>query len=574
VNPVAALAEDNTAQQQFRALSAAWHTHGSRERVALAAELQAFVERYPKEDLARPARAYLAWILYQKGELVIAERWLEPNLRGPEGSSKDFSHVVEAALLTEHGRPFDAIKLLRPLQGKIIDPVERFLATEQLVKSALAANLYAEALSYMVDWIDQAPERDRAAILSSIESRITRIPEAYLERALPSLEPGAADEGPEQDARRVSLRHWLLQSITRHLAAVALRTNDVQLAARILEKNPALALDPNAGKLVQLATGGEAPATIAGRTIGLLLETNDALGRRRSSSVAAGISFALARATQTATAGATVQLVFEQAGSDASLALSKLSAEGAALIVAGVDDPSSEAAARYAEVAHAPVLLLNASASASGFAFTLGVDVAAQQQRLSAPLVLNGERILSAGPLTQSCKGSDSPFPVQEWVSNSVTGLILLTDESCARATVQASQALGYAPHFALGLDAAALEGWRNLPADTLWLRAGHFPFASSAPADVGEFRTRMGHDPNWYEVLGRDAAQIALEVLTPLREVRSKDPGDVATYHAQVQATLNKFASRNLWSSTDAKFDAERRLTRELSVVLGTDRL
>jgi hypothetical protein len=562
---VAALAENTSAQQEFRALSSAWHSQGSRERAALELQLRTFVERYPDQDPTRLAKAYLAWVLYQKGELVVAERWIEPNLRGPEGRAKDFSQVVEAALMTEHGRPFDALKQLRPLQGKIIDPVERFLATEQLVKSALAANLYAEALGYMVDWIDQAPERDRTAILQTIESHIGRIPENYLERSLDELEAEQDESNTATSSGRVSHRHWLFQTLTRHLAAVALRTKDVDLAARIIERNPALALDPNSGPLVQLATGGEPPATIAGHTIGLLIETEAPLARRRAASVAAGIAFALA---QPAGKQAGVRLVFEQATGDTGLALSKLSAEGAALIVAGVDAPSSDGAARYAQVTHAPVLLLSAAETHSPFAFTLGVEAAEQEKLLSSFLVNQGARTLTFGPLAQTCRHADTPPPVQEWQTQQVSGVVILTDETCASEVLRTARSLHFAPRVAFGLEAARTQFERTTSDTLLWLTAGHFPSSDNEPESLVAFRQRAGRDPNWYEVLGRDAAQIAIEVLSALPELMSTEPSAVADYHSQVRERVQKFRSKELWSAFDARFDVAGQLTRELSIV------
>src|SRR5690606_8946426 len=117
--PKAALASSTPAQAEFRDLSNRWHAERSERRIQLEPELQSFLERYPQDDQTRLARAYLAWILCQNGELVEARRLIEKTKRGPLGTARDFSEVVEAALLTEHERPVEAIRILRPLQGKI-----------------------------------------------------------------------------------------------------------------------------------------------------------------------------------------------------------------------------------------------------------------------------------------------------------------------------------------------------------------------------------------------------------------------------------------------------------------------
>jgi hypothetical protein len=350
------------------------------------------------------------------------------------------------------------------------------------------------------------------------------------------------------------------------LAAVALRTKDVPLAARIIERNPGLALDPNAGPLVQLATGGEPPATIKGHTIGLLLETEVALARRRAASVAAGIAFAL---DQAAGKEAGVRLVFEQATHDKGLALSKLSAEGAALIVAGVDAASSEGAARYAQVTHAPVLLLSSAETHSPFAFSIGVDAQVQEQLLTGHLLAQGARALTYGPLDHDCRHSEATGAlVHEWQTQRVSGLVLLTDESCAAEALMAGQALNFAPQVAFGLEAARTRHERPLADRLFWLNAGHFPVSTNEPPSLVSFRARAGRAPNWYEVLGRDAAQIAIEVLAALPELMSTEPSAVANYHGQVRQRVDDFNSKQLWSSLDARFDQAGQLTRQLSIV------
>src|SRR5690606_18149750 len=155
--PRSPLAQSTTAQASFRELSQAWHNSTPEERANLEQGFRRFLAEHGQDDSARMARVYLAWILTKKGQLVEAKRLVEQTRRGPEGTANDFGIVVEAALLIEHDRPQEALKSLRQLQGKIIDPMERFLATGQLVTATVAARLYAESLFYMLDWISQAP---------------------------------------------------------------------------------------------------------------------------------------------------------------------------------------------------------------------------------------------------------------------------------------------------------------------------------------------------------------------------------------------------------------------------------
>jgi ABC-type branched-subunit amino acid transport system substrate-binding protein len=564
--PKPAFASTTNAQRRFRELSETWHAALPDQRNRLEPELRQFLEDYPGDDQTRLARAYLAWILIQEDELVEARQLIEGTRRGPLGTARDFSRVVEAALLTLHNQPVEAIRILRPLQGKIIDPVERFLTTEQLVVAALAANLYSEALSYMVDWVEQAGYRARPAIKESVVSRLSRIPPRHLARALDTLEPRADDPDREKNAQRYAHKQWLYEAITSRLASLAVRDGDAALAAKVVDKDPTLAMNPEAIDLVRLATGGETPATIAGRTIGLLLSTSDKAARRRSSEVASGITSALGYAGKTK---GSLQLVFAEDTGDPTEALTELSAQGAALLVAGVSRPSAVLAADYAERYRAPVLLLTPTGSDSQYVFTVGVSEQDQAQALSTELnrIAEGE-VKSLGLEPTDCAPAfdvSRVFPTAAWKAEAVGGLLLIAEPRCVQVLAAEARQVGLHPWYGLGLEAAgaeaAVRGER-----VMFLSAGYFPFLGSANAGVGTFRSVFSRDPTWFEALGWDVAQIANEVLSSLPEVRLDEPDQVATYRSEVRAALAGFNSSALWSSKQGRFDDSGTLTRQLT--------
>jgi hypothetical protein len=491
--------------------------------------------------------------LYQKGELIEAHRLLEPTLRGPKGSAQDFSHVVEAALLLEHGRPLEALKILRPLQGKIIDPVERFLATDQLVRAALAAGLHSEALTYMVDWIEQATGRDRTRVTDAIELRLAQIPDAALERALDDLDPQTAREGYE-----LVHRQWLFNTLSVHLARRAQGTRNAELAARVLERDPSLALDPKATELVRLATGGDPPATIAGRTLGLLLSRGDEQARRRSTQLAGGIADVLGYTG--ATAGG-LQLVFEQDAPDAVAALTRLSAQGAALLVAGVDAGQAELAARYAELTHSPLLLINEVEGASPYVFSVGVGLEHQERMLWEALRIRGASpVRSYGTELDQCSPNrDFTATLAGLLNDGVRGVAFLGDAACAQQLL-ASAPAGARLEVGLGLEAAPLLDSGKLDTGSglpLRLCAGRFPLAQQ--------------DTTWFAALGHDVASIAVDVLSTLPEVRLDEPDEVARYHERVRRALTEYQSDALWTASKARFDARGRLERELTTCQGS---
>ncbi len=568
--PKAALASSSPAQATFRDLSNRWHAERADKRIQLEPELRSFLYSHSDDDQTRLARAYLAWILFQKGELVEARRLIEKTKRGPLGTARDFSQVVEAALLTEHQRPVEAIRILRPLQGKIIDPVERFLTTEQLVIAALAANLYSEAMTYMVDWIEHARVSERPALKEAISSHLRRIPRRHLERALGTLEPRTDDPDRQRNPQRYAHKLWLFEAISGRLAALAVRDKDALLAAKVVEKNPGMAVDPNSAELVRLATGGETPATVAGRTIGLLLNMNDAVARRRSSEVATGIASALGFVGDSA---GSLQLIFEEDSDDSLRALGELSARGAALLVAGVTSSGADVAARYAEHTSTPILLLGPTSVNGPYVFDIGVAPQNERAMLESALREVTYEIATLGQEQGDCQ-SDSQvgfdFPLPQWQQAHVDGLVITAGAQCVHSLVRYARPHGFRPILALGLEAAS-EREELGPGQAYFLSAGRYPFEGEDARVAASFEGDFGRLPTWFETLGRDVAQIAIQVLSSLPEVRSGELTQVRTYHGQVRDELERFSSTELWSSRAGKFNERQQLERELTVLRST---
>jgi hypothetical protein len=530
----------------------------------------------------------LAWILIQKAELEQASELLQKARKGPAGTTSDFAVVARASLLTQQGRAVQAMKLLRPLHGRIINGVERYLTTEQLVQTAMAAGYYSEALFYAVDWAHQAGERDRDRVHERVKSLLRRIPRAYLEQALTTLEPriedSSQDETPLRRAQHEApLRHaqqqWLYHAITERLAAIALEIENADLAQRVLTHNPGLATGANAEDLVRLATGGDATFNIAGRTVGLLISTADAQTQRRSTEVAIGVTSALQ--ADASSAAPRLELVFgEDAGDNTESALTALAGSGAALIIAGMQPNSASAAARFAGRVKVPLITLEESVVNNEFTFTLSASAASQESELSKGIAALGGKLTSSIAVTSrvaatssivvteaDCThhaGAEARFPIQAWKAADVHSLLLLTSAECARAVAAEAKLAAFRPVFALGLEAtqaaSALRG-----ETVVSLRAGHFP-GSRASASLLRFIEQHQRAPTWFETLGHDAGVLARAVLTSLPEVTSTDEEQASRFHAQVQTALSSIKVRDLWSSEQGVFDAARSLKRELA--------
>jgi hypothetical protein len=89
--PAAALASSPDAQRRFRPLRRAWATGERDARAALRAPLEALVGAYPRDDVARAARAYLAWIAMEAGDLPGARARVAELGAGPAGTARDLA---------------------------------------------------------------------------------------------------------------------------------------------------------------------------------------------------------------------------------------------------------------------------------------------------------------------------------------------------------------------------------------------------------------------------------------------------------------------------------------------------
>ena len=572
--PAPTLAQSATAQAAFRRIQQRWLALPPGERAPLEASLQAFLDQYPTDDLARTARIYLAFILIRAGRLVEAERLVEPVRSGPKGSTRDFAQVADGGILIRRGRPQEALELLQPLRGKLIDPAERLLFGEQLVQAALECDRWTEAVDAMVEWIAEAEPEYQAGVQAAVASLIERVPLTDLERILTGLDTDATSRS--EASSRAPARDWMRGAVRRYLGRVALRRHDTALAQRLVETAPATLLRDDTGlALIALGSSGHVRPRVAGRSVGLVLSVDSDAVRRRSAAVAAGMARALGLPATSRRADA-VQLLMRDAddGDDAMRqALAGLAGDGAAMLVAGVDEASATAAQRFASELRIPVLLLYPppnQLAPDGFAFSLGERTERSADTLSRQLADQGIHHLATVGVSDCARALEvaggSRFPVSTWRKEGVDGLLLLGDSSCAREVIGACLAQRYGPRFALGLEAAPAGSWLLGRFAFLVDSAGRYP----APPGFGAGRPASGPTPrwsDWYDALGHDAGTLAGSVLRRFPLERIEDVKAVARLHRRARDELAT-TSAELDTTTARGFVGRRTIERELVVV------
>jgi ABC-type branched-subunit amino acid transport system substrate-binding protein len=573
--PASSLASSAAAQREFRELHRHWLSAGPTERAKLEPNVRNFLERHGGDPRARLARLYLAWILIQRGELRSARALVDQTRRGPAGSAYDFAEVARAAILVRDGKPEEALRVLEPLEGKLVDADERLLYGSERVHAALAAGKHPAALLYMLRWLAEAPAEDRDPIGARISVLIAGIPHAPLEAGLRGLD---AEARSGSAPGRAGARAWLSKAIREQLVKVALERRDGELARRLLDQGPpSLGRGERGGELSRLAVSGTLVPRVAGRAIGVVMSLGSAESRRTSAESAAGIARALGLPERDSDPGAVRLITADDAGTAGGVktALSELAGDGAAVLIAGVDSRSAAEAQLYADSAGIPVIVLSllGRIERDGFTFSVGSDPKQEDAVLASEIARRGlaspARVGPGGVACDTATPSAAVprFPVQSWRRDRVDALMLFGDAACARDAIAELTAAGGRPLLAFGLQCAELLSTLETPHQRIAIASGEFPLRSgSASEGMKRWRERTGRPPTWHAALGHDAALLAAAAISDFALERVDDAREVAALHRRAQKSLAT-AKAVLWTSDRTGFEGGRQLPRKLRI-------
>jgi hypothetical protein len=397
--PVAMLPSSPAAAAAFEAIREAWEESDRSNdivlRMALRSRLERFLDEFPHDGLAPLAKVALALEAMSDGAMATAGAQLALVSDVPPGTARDLLTVARARRARLAGDPEGALALLRPLVGKIVDPLVRTIFEEELTVSALATHREYEAISYMDAWLRASAEDEKPATIARVTAIVQKLPREVLVGAIQAMSKQRANLGYSGDIQRI---------LAMRLVQIATSTGDADLARTLLDAYPqAFAEAGDAGAaLGDLATSRRGLNVVEGRTLGLLLPTASPPLRDESADVLRGVLWALglprgaraAPATRAATepaasrpalpadAGATfatcapleaapppaepsgedaIRLVTrDDAGSEdrTEASLDELAGEGAAVILAGLDARTAERALRWGEQHGVPVVTL------------------------------------------------------------------------------------------------------------------------------------------------------------------------------------------------------------------------
>lgn len=601
--PTATLSDDPQAAAEIAMLREAWETRRL-ERAAI----EAFLQRHPKDGAVPLAKVYLAFVYMDQGQLVRADSVLSEINELAPGTTKDLATVARARSLRLHNAPQSALDSLRPLVGKIVDDADREIFLEELALSAIAAHDDYEALAYLDAWLRGVGEDDKDRVKAKIAQILETLPRPVLEQTYRTMRARGAASGYGSDTQKL---------VAERLARIAVQTNDAALARWLVDVSGVSAQQTggDAGlELGELAASRRGLATVAGRTVGLLLPTRDRELRDEAADVVRGVSWAL-DLPRSAGSPEGARLVTREDGADLAgtrTAMEELTGEGATLVIGGFDKASADRAVAWSEEAGVPVLLLAApspSMMPKKSSIVLGERTEREVAMLADALARHGARTVafvadtpddeaSVGALDPRSKAltllptvkCDIPlaeagktrFPIDAWWRAGARGWLVSGPSACARDLLRdigmrrlpTAVAGSSSPAVALTLEAGVPLNEVPRGVVVLSASAGIVPvLVSGSPSDVAKdedvrgFMDRFGVRPSYWTALGHDAGALAKAALAPLPKDTTTDNKAVLQRRAIVQTGL--LAARvRLWTSDAQGLEQGRVLPRSLRLV------
>jgi hypothetical protein len=608
VRPSPALATTPAAGSAFEAIREGWRTPDRVNPATLRGAIESFLVRYPSDGLVPVARVYLALVAMRQEDFATADRQLALTAKLSPGAARDLWTVANARRLRLRGEPESAMELLRPLIGKSVDPIGRAVFQEELTLAALATGRDYEAISYMDAWLRATTEDEKEQTTRAVTTIVERLPRDVLVGALQAMRAERTTYGYGVEIERI---------LAERLVVIATSAGDAELARMLLDPDAgAIVVTGEAGvELGELATSRRGLNVVGGRTIGLLLPTESPGLRDESADVLRGVMWALglprgvrsvsappqrdavgsgapsmcappepAPALAEPTPREGLRLVTrDDAGSAdrTEVSLDELAGEGAAIVVAGLDEQTAERALRWGENHQMPVVALvppRSGESPGRFGFVLGepranvvkaLALAAATPSTAAqawvPIVDASEVPLypaeggRLGDLTLlppvSCdipaaRAGDPRFPIAQWEMQRTRAWLVSGSSVCARDVLGELSKASARGVVGLTLEAAAILP--HAPAlRVLVASAGIIPESAAAQArddELRRFSATLGH-VTWWTALGRDAATLARVAVGRLPTDEASAPSVVAQRRVQARDALG-VARAPLWST------------------------
>ncbi len=614
--PVVALATSPAAEARFSSVRARWLVGGAPERAAMRHELTE-LERWLEETddgLEPVARAYLAIAWMDANVPAAAEAVARPLYDGAPGVNHDLGVLVRGVVLRRTGHPAEAIEVLAPIVGKLIDPFARPILYEEMTHALMDEGHYDEAVAFAQAWLRSSDGVDRKVLHADVARVLARLPLDVAKRTVDAqrASKGTAGYSPElililaarlgggEDMLSIDADGGLALADAESYDAAWLTIPDDAAAAVMVTTPLPVRFDPRAIALLVptsvVAEGANATAAIRGATsiVTYLMGTEKG---------DAGPGKGLIDGSVAAPSAASHHLaVFDTGGTAAGVLKSVDAAErdGAALIVGGVTEAESNALATLAQLRKLPTILFRPPSAPPVLAngerrvyVVLGNSLADERAATMAAITSSTAGTGSGGgasteiaivdpwpaegsteaypldPLHARCdatpKSATEPaFPIAAWRARKVTTVVVFGDAHCARHV--AADLLGatpaYHPHLVLGPTALELVH-ETMALMRTAVGGGVLPADDNAPKSLRTLWIDQKSPVGWLGALGHDGAALALAA-TPGDLLATAESGEIQKARATTLDRLLK-AQGELWTTTAAGPNASGVVPRTL---------
>jgi hypothetical protein len=402
LRPVAHVASSPEAVRAWADVRRSWDRGEEGRPARVVPLLDDFITHHPSDGLVPLAWASIAALEEERGDHTAAAKALAKIAELPDGTTRDLRDIVAAKRLRLQGDAEGALRLLRPLEGKVVDSYALRLFLEEEARAAVAAQRSTEALAALDAWLSGEGGEDREAVRDTVVRLLATLPNEALEEAYRNFRSKNGD-------RRSPFGAELRRAIANQLAAIALARGDAELARRLLEGDEATDDDSLRG----LAGQAKSLAHVEGRTVGVLLPTGTLASRERAAAALSGLAFAL-EATgydgsdaqeepekrEFSALRAPFRLVSREYDSTKGEAtsletlLDGLAADGVAVVVGGFDGGTAATLARWGHERGIPTVLFTppegAPIASDSLSFLVGTPVAAELTALVEALSAHG----------------------------------------------------------------------------------------------------------------------------------------------------------------------------------------
>jgi len=558
--PAAIFGQSVAAQQSFRPLEQAWLEGTPRERLDLEPRLQSFIQSYPKDPEIRQAQVWLAWLRVSKGRFDEALALAEQASADKIGTTAEAAAVIRAAVFTRRGQPEQSLRILEPLSGQIVDSRERDTWAREIILATLRLEHYDDVLKWALVWRLESSEDRRASIEREIGVTLDKVSRPALERLWLQLE--VAERIASTIPGRKQARVWMREAVLQRLTRFAIDKQDPALARRLLN-DAWLPLQKNSSlkRLARVAAKGEGERQNLSRTIGVILDLDDARERRRSSELITGVIQTLDDASGQGSLHLLTREASRTEREGYAEAVEDLYNEGVALLIGGFDSASATELARNARARMMPVVTLSRfeMAERSEFSFWIDTseDASIEAWRKLTGGSSNADRIVTdADPFCND--GAETPF--DRWRSERVERVLFACGEACAEKFGQAALESPRMPAIWLGPKAAgAWDAWRAEQI-TGELTFPRLAVESKGDSALDHWQKMFLRLPTYYEVLGHDVTVLARNAL---KDIPNRVASDAENRSQVLRAVVTNLiqARAPLWSSQNNGFSAEHSL-------------